>query len=249
MQELDSTEPIPAEIAEPSASPTALHAPLVATLLEGDLGLSERVYQAIEHERGAEDLALTLIEPAPIEIGEHWFHGRCAVEQERVATTFLLNKLRGILESSRRANPTPSHTILICSLSGERHEGGSLLFSWMLEMTGWRALLLGPDIPIQVLEQAVHRWRPEAVGVSFVLSRNINKRFKELTRLSQVPVFVGGRSILNYQGLARRHGLIPLAGPANRVIRGFHQELGRWQQTHAAGGGESYPWGPPRRLA
>ena len=55
--------------------------------------------------------------------------------------------------------------------------------------------------------EAPTRWR-----LSFVLSRNINKRFRELSKIRGVPVFVGGRSIVNHQGLARRHGLIPLIG-------------------------------------
>ena len=45
-----------------------------------------------------------------------------------------------------------------------------------------------------------------------MLSRNIQKRFLELSKIRDVPVFVGGRSILNYRGLARRYGLIPLVG-------------------------------------
>jgi hypothetical protein len=54
--------------------------------------------------------------------------------------------------------------------------------------------------------------------LSFVLSRNVNKRFDELAAIRGAPVFVGGRSLLNYQGLARRHGLIPLVGPGELAV-------------------------------
>ena len=87
-----------------------------------------------------------------------------------------------------------------------------------LELAGWRAVILGTEVPIGTLIQAIGRFQPGAVGISFILSRNIRKRFAELSRITEVPVFVGGRSVLNHQGLARRHGLIPLPGPARKTV-------------------------------
>ncbi len=103
-------------------------------------------------------------------------------------------------------------------MQGERHEGGVLIIALLLELAGWRSLYLGTDLPTREFQKAIDRWRPDAVGVSFVLSRNITKRFAELSQLSGAPVFVGGRSILNYRSLARRHGLIPLPGPGSQAV-------------------------------
>lgn len=86
-----------------------------------------------------------------------------------------------------------------------------------MELARGRAILLGVDLPAAELQGAIDAWQPGAVGVSFVLSLNINKRFQELGRLSGAPVYVGDRSILNHQQLARCHGLTSLLG---RVAEG-----------------------------
>ena len=96
----------------------------------------------------------------------------------------------------------------------------------MLELAGCRAVMLGVDLPVAEIQGAIDAWRPGAVGVSFVLSRNINNRFSELGRLRGAPVLIGGRSILNHQRLARRHGLTPLPGRC-RGRRGTRQDLHR----------------------
>ncbi|HMB03716.1 MAG TPA: hypothetical protein VKP69_08245, partial [Isosphaeraceae bacterium] len=48
-----------------------------------------------------------------------------------------------------------------------------------------------------------------------------------------LPIFVGGRSILNYQGLARRHGLIPLPGPITSTINQMQVAYEDWDQAMA----------------
>jgi DNA-binding transcriptional MerR regulator len=225
--ELNAGQLAPAPEPPPGPDRPTAQVGLLNSLLEGDLVAAERTYDRALGTSASAEVAARLIEPALVELGERWFRGECAVEQERIASGFLLTKLRCMLAQAVRANPQPAHAALLCTMTGEHHEGGALLFALMLELSGWRALVVGPELPVANLESAVRRFRPEAIGVSFVLSRNINKRFDELSRVRSVPVFVGGRSILNYQGLARRHGLIPMPGPACDVVGPMLQELDR----------------------
>ena len=174
----------------------------------------------------------TLVEPVLVDVGERWFRGECSVYQERAATVFLRRKLDGLLDEVKRANARPGRVALVGTVQGERHEGGVLMLAVMLELAGWRAVPLGVDLPVREFLGAVEAWRPDALALSFVMSRNINKRFRELTKISGVPIFVGGRSILNYQGLARRHGLIPLTGPASRCTAPLQAAFERWRAVH-----------------
>jgi hypothetical protein len=107
------------------------------------------------------------------------------------------------------------------------------MLSLLMERAGWRVFNLGVDLPVREYLAAVDRWHPDALALSFVLSRNIKKRFQELREIRSLPVFVGGRSILNYQGLARRHGLIPLPGAINVAVRQLLDEYQRWADGHA----------------
>ena len=63
----------------------------------------------------------------------------------------------------------------------------------LLERSGWRALMLGVDLPVREYQRAVDSWRPDALALSFVMSRNINKRFQELSKIRGLPIFVGLR--------------------------------------------------------
>ena len=173
-----------------------------------------------------------LVEPVLVDVGERWFRGECTIYQERSATVFLRRKLDGLLDEAKRANARPGPVALLGTVQGERHEGGVLILAVMLELAGWRAVPMGVDLPVREYQGAVEAWHPDALALSFVMSRNINKRFRELTKISGVPVFVGGRSILNYQGLARRHGLIPLPGPATRCAGPMLAEFDRWRSAH-----------------
>ena len=82
--------------------------------------------------------------------------------------------------------------------------------------------------------RCVEAWRPDAVGVSFVLSRNVNKRFEELATIRDTPIFIGGRSLMNHQALARRHGLCPLIGPLMTALPLWIEEFRRWQSGRAS---------------
>jgi methanogenic corrinoid protein MtbC1 len=191
---------------------------LVDILLAGELDTAESVLD--RETRGLEfaEIVERILEPAWIDAGDRLFRGLCGLDQERIAGEFLRRKLLGILDTVMRRNSKARGRILLSTLVGDRHEGGLLMLAIHLELAGWRALNLGTEVPINTLLQSIQRFTPVAVGVSFILSRNIRKRFAELTRVKDVPIFVGGRSLLNYQSLARRHGLIPLPGPARNVV-------------------------------
>ena len=57
------------------------------------------------------------------------------------------------------------------------------MVSMALELAGWRAIPMGVDLPSPSISKAIEAWRPDALGLSFVLSRNINKRFQELSEI------------------------------------------------------------------
>jgi methanogenic corrinoid protein MtbC1 len=169
-------------------------------MLAGDLAGAVALFEALEAAMPPEELIARVIAPALTEIGERWFRRRCAIYQERCVSEFLRRRLDGLIDAARRSNPAPRHTALLGTVQGDRHEGGALIAHLLLERAGWRAINLGVDLPVAEYARAVEALRPDALALSFVLSRNINKRFKELSRLRGVPVFVGGRSILNYRG-------------------------------------------------
>ena len=174
-----------------------------------------------------------MIVPALIESGERWYRGECAIFEEHRITAFLRRKLEILIENALQANLSPALSAVVGTIQGERHEGGGLLATLMLERAGWGVVYLGAGLPVSELVRAVDQYQPDALALSFILSRNIHKRFRELSVIVDVPIFVGGRSILNHQSLARRHGLIPLVGSLESCVEQMEVEMQAWKATHS----------------
>ncbi len=222
------------EIDAPAPGGTSVGAEFDADLIEalcaGDLAGADARIAGLAVHLAPGELSARVLEPALVEVGERWFRGVISIYQEHLASGFILRILGRALDDARRGNPRPSHRAVIASVQGERHEGGVVILSLMLELAGWRAQTMGVDLPVAELRKAVEAWNPDAVGVSFVLSRSINKRFRELAAIRGVPIFVGGRSLMNHKALARSHGLIPLTGPIGAVIPQWMAEFDRLQR-------------------
>lgn len=209
-------------------------AELIDRLIAADVAGAQACYDRLAGLHDAAELVVRVLEPALVDIGERWFRRECDVFQEHTASGFVRRKLEVLIEAAVRANAEPSRRIVAGTVQGDRHSGGALILHLVLERVGWRVLNLGVDLPVREYQKAVSVWRPDALALSFVLSRNINKRFQELSQIRKVPVFVGGRSILNYQGLARRHGLIPVPGPISASVGQLLDEFDQWMRARGA---------------
>lgn len=187
---------------------------LIQALGRADCVAAEEIYRKASAGLGLPEIVDRIISPALTESGERLFRGECSMAKERLASMYLLRKLAGLVDEAQRSNTRPKGSVLALSVQGDRHEGGPLMLSLALELSGWRAIYLGADLETREIQRAIDDWEPVAVGISMTLSRNVRKRFGELSRLRGSPVFVGGRSVVNYQGLAKRSGLAAVLGPA-----------------------------------
>lgn len=201
---------------------------VVDLLFAGDLAGAEAVLDRFLDRLSPLELVERVIEPALVEIGERWFRRESSIYQERSALGCLFSLIHRLLHRVRRENIHPKRRVLVGTVQGDAHEGGVMLLSLALELAGWRAISVGVDVPIEEFRKAIDAWQPDALALSFVLSRNIRKRFAELQFIRSVPVFVGGRSIVNHQGLARRFGMVPLTGSLSASSAQLILETERW---------------------
>ncbi len=227
----------PGEPASPSngAIDEAVRTKLVGRLIAGVSEEAEREYASYVSRFDPFGLVNQVIHPALIEAGEGWFRKSYSVFEERLVTVFLRQKLVALIAAARQANTQPVHSVITGTVQGDRHEGGVLIFNMVMELRGWRVHNLGVDLPVREYVLAVQRLRPSALALSFILSRNIKKRFQELQEIQTVPVFVGGRSIVNYQSVARTHGLIPLTGPILKSTEQLLAGYDLWCHQHSPG--------------
>ena len=169
----------------------AVRSKLVSRLIAGDCGEAEREYVSFASRLDVLGLVDQVIYPALIEAGEGWFRKSYSVYEERLITVFLRQKLVSLITAARQENLQPAHSVLAGTVQGDRHEGGVLIFNLAMELRGWRVHNLGVDLPVREYVKAAQRLRPSALALSFVLSRNIKKRFQELREVRTVPGFRG----------------------------------------------------------
>jgi len=226
----------PAKPASPSYGPVdeSARTKLICRLIAGESEEAEREYVTFVSRFDPFGIMNEVIHPALIEAGEGWFRKSYSVFEERLITVFLRQKLVALIVAARQANTKPAHSVITGTVQGDRHEGGVLMFNMVMELRGWKVHNLGVDLPVREYVLAVQRLRPSAVALSFILSRNIKKRFQELQEIQTVPVFVGGRSIVNYQSVARAHGLIPLTGPILKSTEQLQVAYLLWCHQHPA---------------
>lgn len=208
------------------------NARLIELLITGDAQGAELEFQRLAGHLDPSTVVDQIIYPSLVEAGEGWFRHIYSVYEERLITVFLRRKLSDLIEAARRSNSNPARSLVAGTVQGDRHEGGVLIFHHAMELRGWRVHNLGVDLPVREFKAAVGRLRPAALALSFVLSRNVKKRFQELEAVRTIPVFVGGRSIINYQSLARTHGLIPLPGPIAKAAEQLEIEFDSWSRSH-----------------
>jgi len=207
---------------------------LVDRLIAGDVVGSDDLFRRLSEQLETVGLLSRIIGPSLTEVGDRWFRQECEIYQERCVSGFFRHKLEIMIEDARRKNVDPTYRAILGMVQGDRHIGGVLILNVLLERSGWRVFNMGVDLPVCEFQKAVRSLNPNALGLSFVLSRNINKRFQELGQIRGLPIFVGGRSILNYQKLARRYGLIPTPGPITSALERWHTLYEEWVRSNAS---------------
>ena len=163
LEELASAEqrPANARTGRPAAD---LVADLTGALLAVDQVRAEAVLAEAFALYPVEAVALEVMQPLLVEVGERWHSGELSVADEHYVTNFLLRKLFTLLnayDSGHRGG-----LIVTACAPGEWHEVGVLIVSLFLARRGYRVLYLGPNLPLDSLTRELPRLRPDLVCLS-----------------------------------------------------------------------------------
>jgi DNA-binding transcriptional MerR regulator len=112
-----------------------------------------------------EQVALQVIQPTMVGIGDRWMRNQVTVWQEHFATNIVKQKLLAVLHSQ----PVPSLSVpcLVSTCApAEEHELGLLIFSLFARRRGWRVVYLGQGTPLASVADLAHATTPAVVAVS-----------------------------------------------------------------------------------
>jgi methanogenic corrinoid protein MtbC1 len=151
--------------------------------------------------------AVAALPPAPLmrdvlgpvlrEAGNRWHRGELAIVQEHLLSAAIRRQLGQLLDAGNRTAAGPA--IVFATLSGERHEMGTLMLAAVAASHGFRAVDLGPDLPVAEVGRLCQHLPVAAVAVSLVTHPDVidaGRQLIELRRLvpADVPLWLGGQA-------------------------------------------------------
>ncbi len=154
------TEP-PAETPTDSDCLGDLRERLITAFIQFSTNSANRAIEEALVLFGPETVALDIIQPALIDMGERWESGEVCVAMEHFATSWCMHKLAALFNASQPERGRP--TLLASCVEGEMHEIGLMITAVVLSRAGYRVVYLGANMPGAELLEAVQRVDPDAI--------------------------------------------------------------------------------------
>jgi DNA-binding transcriptional MerR regulator len=196
------------EQAPPALSPAAVREELTEALDRFDEPRAQALLDRLLAVASVDMLLSEVILPYLRELGERWARGDASVAQEHFASGVLRGRLLGI---ARGWGDGIGPAAVLACLPGEQHDLGLLAFGLALHTRGWRILYLGPDAPIETVEEVSRRLQPSLVVLAAVTSERVQPVVDQVRRLAdRHRLALGGRAAGN--GSLESDGVLMLTG-------------------------------------
>ena len=162
--------------------------------------------------------------PVLAQVGDDWYRGPARIAHEHL----LSSTLRNILGSFLRlyARPEASPRLLFATLSGERHEIGTLGAAMLAASCGLGVAYLGPDLPAREIVESVRPAAAQVLVLGLTATAAGKARERELRTVvrdlpKETELWAGGRGAVRYTALINPRGLVLLDYDA------YQQQLAR----------------------
>jgi DNA-binding transcriptional MerR regulator len=176
-------------------SPMAVREDLAAALDRFDEAQAQAILDRLLAAATIDTLLSEVVMPYLHELGERWESGEASVAQEHFASGVLRGRLLGLARGwGLGVGPA---AVLAC-LPGEQHDLGLIAFGLALRSRGWRIFYLGPDAPIETVEQASDELQPSLVVLHAVTPERVQPAVEQMRALAaHHRVALGGAAARN----------------------------------------------------
>lgn len=185
---------------------------ILAAAAEYRIADCERLVAEAREGLPPEALVRDVFAPVLRAAGDRWERGEFSVVQEHLLTAAVRRQLGYVLDAQNRAATGPC--LAFTTLSGERHEMGSLMLAVLAASRGFNAVYLGPDLPCAEVGRFCGRVSVAVVAISMVTSPEVIDAGGQLRDLRAVlpaasQIWLGGQAAALLQ---------PAQLPANSVL-------------------------------
>jgi methanogenic corrinoid protein MtbC1 len=194
-----TAEAAPRRAGLPAFDPDQARAQLGDALEAFDEPRAQRVFDELLSIATVDALLADAVMPYLHDLGDRWERGELSVAQEHFASNVLRGRLLGLARGwGRGAGP---RALLACP-EGERHDLGLIVFGLALRERGWRIDYLGPDTPVESIEEAAQRTEPSVVVLSAVRPEPL-ERVAALVARYRVAIAGAGAAKASVHGVER----------------------------------------------
>jgi methanogenic corrinoid protein MtbC1 len=179
-------------------SPAAIDA-LLHRLLSGDQhALQAETMRLRAAGWRVSEIALELIDPLLVEVGQRWASEQLTVGHEHVVTALCQQAIGQLRASLTLPNRNTAPIAAVGCGPGERHSLGAEIVAGTLQEAGWQIRFLGADMPAAGFVAVVEEWMARLVALS-VSTMTVVPATAELVSLikdghSERRVVVGGQA-------------------------------------------------------
>jgi len=153
---------------------------------------------------GVEDVCLRLILDGMRQVGQGWYEGEIAVEQEHFASAIAKRQLKVLVSAS--PEPTRPEKILVGATPGEQHDLALLMITLLLRRRGWDVVYLGANVPLESYRTLLDpsRFALAIVSAEQLFTAGHLRGVAQLAQEANLPLLYGGRIFRELSDLQNR---------------------------------------------
>lgn len=165
-----------------------------------------------------DEAALSVVSPLVREVGERWHRGEVSVAQEHMVTDIVRRLVIAVSRGYVRNDSAPS--LVLATLSGERHELGILMCCWLAAARRIRTVYLGADCPADDIARFALDVEARAVLISMVMPEERVTTMDQLDTLARdlegrCEIWLGGETATRLPEEAIPQGCVLLPSQAD----------------------------------
>ena len=170
------------------------------------------------------ELLRDVLMPVLAQVGDDWHRGPSRIAHEHLMSSTMRNILGSFLRLYARPEALPR--LLFATLSGERHEIGTLGAAMLAASSGLGVAYLGPDLPAREIVESVRPAGAQVLVLGLTATSADKATERELRTIvrdlpKEVELWAGGRGAARHAALISPRGLVLLDYNA------YQQELAR----------------------
>ena len=159
-------------------------------------------------------------------LGDSWKKQPVAIAEEHFFSVYLRNKLGSRIHHLNQRSTGP--LLLLACLPGEYHEIGLLFFALAAVNRGYRVLILGANMPLELLPEVIHQRRCDAIVLSAsarITTAALEDALPALVKAVKMPVFVGGAAAERHQDAIKHAQAIYVGKDIQSALQSISETL------------------------